>query len=338
MSSFNSSIERARAVSLLSVTAKRGLKLAKRKKEYIGACPHCGGCSASRSISTRRCFSAAAATRAAAVRSTSKSSSAGAARQRSKPSPARRCLQPTRHGPAAAQRRAQEKEKPKASKTRTLAMGPTARRRRGPSSNAISPHVATPGVIPATIAYLPARGEYEPAMVSAYALPSELDDELRAPRGDEVHAVHLTRLLPDGSDGRRDAHAKITIGAPLGYPIAIAPITDGMSLCLTEGIEDALAYRAAGFGAWAAGFVELHRGRTRRDYSTARNPARQRHPRRSLLHRCRQAPRRPARCLVSAGSDHPGGVVMMTVARSATPLTFSRGRRRGLAGTAWTRT
>jgi hypothetical protein len=59
--------------------------------------------------------------------------------------------------------------------------------------------------------------------------------------------------LPDGSDRRRDAHAKITIGAPLGYPIAIAAITDGLTLCLTEGIEDALAYRAAGFGAWAAG-------------------------------------------------------------------------------------
>ena len=74
-----------------------------------------------------------------------------------------------------------------------------------------------------------------------------------APRGDDVRAVHVTRLLPDGSDRRRDEHAKITLGAPLGFPIAIAPVNDGLSLVITEGIEDALAYGAAGFGAWAAG-------------------------------------------------------------------------------------
>jgi hypothetical protein len=90
-------------------------------------------------------------------------------------------------------------------------------------------------------------------MISAYAEPIELDGELRAPRKDDVRAVHITRLLPDGSDRRRDAAAKITIGAPLGFPIAIAPVTDSLSLALCEGIEDALAYRAAGFGAWAAG-------------------------------------------------------------------------------------
>ena len=36
-------------------------------------------------------------------------------------------------------------------------------------------------------------------------------------------------------------------------PIAISPITDGLSLVITEGVEDALASRAAGFAAWAAG-------------------------------------------------------------------------------------
>ena len=38
-------IERARAVNMLVVTEQHGLKLAKRRQEYIGACPHCGGCS-----------------------------------------------------------------------------------------------------------------------------------------------------------------------------------------------------------------------------------------------------------------------------------------------------
>ena len=38
-------VERARAVNMLVVTERHGLKLAKRRQEYIGACPHCGGCS-----------------------------------------------------------------------------------------------------------------------------------------------------------------------------------------------------------------------------------------------------------------------------------------------------
>ena len=38
-------VERARAVNMLVVTEQYGLKLAKRRQEYIGACPHCGGCS-----------------------------------------------------------------------------------------------------------------------------------------------------------------------------------------------------------------------------------------------------------------------------------------------------
>jgi hypothetical protein len=116
------------------------------------------------------------------------------------------------------------------------------------------------GRIPATIGFLPGRGQHHPSMIAAYGLPVEQDGDLVAPHTDEVRAVHLTRLLPDGSDRRRDkdergreTNNKITIGPPLGFPIAIAPIGDGLSLALTEGIEDALAYRAAGYAAWAAG-------------------------------------------------------------------------------------
>ncbi len=115
------------------------------------------------------------------------------------------------------------------------------------------------GIIPATLGYLPARDQYPPAMIACYAEPIELDGELRAPRNDEVHAVHITRLLPDGSDRRRDKDDKgrevgnkITIGAPLGYPIRSRQSATACRYAYARN-RDALAYRAAGFGAWAAG-------------------------------------------------------------------------------------
>jgi hypothetical protein len=108
------------------------------------------------------------------------------------------------------------------------------------------------GAIPPTVGYLPARGEHPHAMISAFALPNEIEPgELSTPL--KVRSVHLTKLLPDGCDRIREKQGKIIISRPLGLPIAISPITDGLSLAITEGIEDALAYRAAGFAAWAAG-------------------------------------------------------------------------------------
>jgi len=108
------------------------------------------------------------------------------------------------------------------------------------------------GTIPPTIGYLPAGGQYPHAMISAIALPNEIEPGvLGAPR--IVRSVHLTKLTPAGSDRIREEGGKIIIGRPFGLPIAISCITDGLSLAITEGIEDALAYRAAGFAAWAAG-------------------------------------------------------------------------------------
>src|SRR5262249_43753224 len=108
------------------------------------------------------------------------------------------------------------------------------------------------GEIPPTIGYLPARGAHPHAMIAAFALPNEVEpNELGAPL--VVRSVHRTKLLPDGSDRIREEKAKIIVGRPLGLPIAVSAITDGLSLVITEGIEDALAYRAAGFAAWAAG-------------------------------------------------------------------------------------
>lgn len=254
-------VERARAVNMLAVTEKHGLKLAKRRREYIGACPHCGGCSrfnvnadkavflcrgcqagGSGAIDLEIFVSGCSFPEAIEALTGERMPSADEARA------------------AAAQRKVQEAETP-------AGQIETARwlweQRRAPQGTIVERYLAARGyrgIIPATIGYLPARDNYPPAMIACYAEPIELDGELRAPRNDDVHAVHITRLLPDGSDRRRDKDDKgrergnkISIGAPLGFPIAIAPVTDSLSLALCEGIEDALAYRAAGFGAWAAG-------------------------------------------------------------------------------------
>jgi hypothetical protein len=106
--------------------------------------------------------------------------------------------------------------------------------------------------IPPTIGFLPASEKYPPTMIAAFALPQE--DEpgvLSKPR--DVRSVHLTALLPDGSDRLRVNGAKKIIGRPLNQPIALSAISDGLSLAITEGIEDALAYTAVGYSAWAAG-------------------------------------------------------------------------------------
>jgi hypothetical protein len=247
-------IERARAINMLVVTEQHGLKLAKRAHEYVGPCPHCDGCSrfsvnpgkavflcrgckagGSGAIDLKIFVSGCSFPQAIEALTGEPMPSADEARA------------------AAAKRHAQEK-------ATQAGQIETARwlweQRRAPQGTVVERYLAARGYtgrIPATLAYLPARGDYPPALIAAFALPIELDGELRAPRNDDVRAVHITRLLPDGSDRRRDAAAKITIGAPLGFPIAIAPVTDGLSLALCEGIEDALAYRAAGFGAWAAG-------------------------------------------------------------------------------------
>jgi hypothetical protein len=63
------------------------------------------------------------------------------------------------------------------------------------------------GSIPKTIGFLSPRKEHASAMVSVYGLPIEFDGELEAPRHTDIKGVHLTKLLPDGSDRRRDRNA-----------------------------------------------------------------------------------------------------------------------------------
>jgi putative DNA primase/helicase len=107
--------------------------------------------------------------------------------------------------------------------------------------------------LPPTLSFLPGDEKYPPAMIAAFGFPDEPAPAMLGHlRG--VGAVHLTRLLPDGSDRERGDKAKIMIGRSLGLPIVLAPPNDLHALAITEGIEDALTVHAAtGLGAWAAG-------------------------------------------------------------------------------------
>lgn len=112
------------------------------------------------------------------------------------------------------------------------------------------------GPLPPTLGFLPARGDYSPAMIAAFGFPLELEPSAIAIPESQIVGVHLTRLLRDGSDRERSvgSKAKIMIGFSAGSPIVVGPPSDGLGLCIAEGIEDALsAHEATGLPAWAAG-------------------------------------------------------------------------------------
>lgn len=110
------------------------------------------------------------------------------------------------------------------------------------------------GAIPATLAYLPARDGYEPALIAAFGIASEAEPGVLAIVDADVCAVQLVKLKPDGS-GKADAEPKIVIGrGARGVPIVCAPPNDLLGLAVTEGIEDALSiFEATGLGCWASG-------------------------------------------------------------------------------------
>jgi hypothetical protein len=111
--------------------------------------------------------------------------------------------------------------------------------------------------LPSTLGFLPPRGEHHPAMIAAFAMCDEPEPGIVGePRG--VNAVHLTRLLPDGSGKAEVDKPKLFIGSPMGRPIVLAPPNDLLALAIGEGIEDALtAHAALGMGAWAAGSADM---------------------------------------------------------------------------------
>jgi hypothetical protein len=131
-------------------------------------------------------------------------------------------------------------------------------RQRRPLAGTVAEHYlrvarAYHGALPATLGFLPPRGEHPPAMIAAFGLSQEPDPGRLQIEEAAVQGVHVTRLARDGT-GKADGQAKIVIGRCVGAPIVLAPMNDGLGLAITEGIEDALSiHEATGLGAWAAG-------------------------------------------------------------------------------------
>jgi len=107
--------------------------------------------------------------------------------------------------------------------------------------------------LPATLRFLPAKGEFPPAMIAAFGLPREPEPGKLEIAESDVAAVQLTRLKPDGS-GKADVEpAKMCIGTSPGIPIVLAPPNDALAIAIAEGIENALsAHQLLGVGAMAA--------------------------------------------------------------------------------------
>lgn len=111
------------------------------------------------------------------------------------------------------------------------------------------------GPLASTLAYLPAQGVHEHALIAAFGLPDEPEPGLLQIADDAVHGVHIIKLNADGSDRIRDKAGKITLGACLGSPIMCASFAEcSNALIIAEGVEKALAAHAVlAVGAWAAG-------------------------------------------------------------------------------------
>jgi hypothetical protein len=110
------------------------------------------------------------------------------------------------------------------------------------------------GPLPATLGFLPARGEHAPAMIAAFGMAHETEPGVLAIGDGAVTGVHLTKLSPNGSGKAGTSADKIMLGASGGSPIVLAPANDLLGLAIAEGIEDALSMHVAtGLGVWAAG-------------------------------------------------------------------------------------
>ncbi len=111
------------------------------------------------------------------------------------------------------------------------------------------------GAIPPTLAYLPPRNGYEPALIAAFGMVTEPEPGELAIDDDAVKAVQLIKLRPDGG-GKADVEPnKLIIGkGPRGVPIVVAPPNDLLGLAICEDVEGALSvHKATGLGAWASG-------------------------------------------------------------------------------------
>jgi hypothetical protein len=113
------------------------------------------------------------------------------------------------------------------------------------------------GPLPATLGFLPARNGYPPALIAAFGIAREPEPGALVIDDDAVRGVHLTRLLPEGSDREHGEDAKIMIGSSKGWPIILAAPNDLLGLLFCEGIENGLSlHQASGLGVWVAGDAE----------------------------------------------------------------------------------
>jgi hypothetical protein len=114
------------------------------------------------------------------------------------------------------------------------------------------------GPLPATLGFLPSRGNHPPAMIAAFGMATESEPGVLRIADAAVLGVQLTRLLPDGSGKAvfddTGGQTKIMIGFCIGSPIVLAPPNDLLGQAITEGIEDGLSvHQDTGLGVWAAG-------------------------------------------------------------------------------------
>jgi Toprim domain len=129
-----------------------------------------------------------------------------------------------------------------------------------PTGTAVERYLRSRGIaldeLPASIRYLPPRPPNCPraAMIAAFAFAHEPEPGRIAVSPNVIAGVHLTLLRGDGLGKASTGRDKIMSGSSAGTPIVIAPMSDGMGLAITEGIEDGLSvHLATGLGVWAAG-------------------------------------------------------------------------------------
>jgi hypothetical protein len=107
--------------------------------------------------------------------------------------------------------------------------------------------------LPATLRFLPGTDRHPPSMIAAFGFAAEPASGVLSISENDVVAVHLTKLTPDGRK-HPDEPNKIMLGSAPGVPIVVAPVNDVLGLSITEGVEDALSvHEETGLGAWAAG-------------------------------------------------------------------------------------
>lgn len=243
-------IEAAKAVAIDGELARRGVKLKRFGRELVGACPACGGVDRFGVNTQKGIWNCRGCARGGdvidLVRHLDGTSFAAAVEtltgQKLHPAPAVKSMPKIDDD-------YEQRQRAKAawlwSQRRPIAgsIAETYLHARGYG-----------GPLPRTLGFLPPRADGQhPAMIAAFA---QVDESEPGALGEpeDVRAVHLTLLLPDGSGKAAVAPNKLTIASPAGTPIVLAPMNDLLGLAITEGIEDGLSvHQATGLGAWAAG-------------------------------------------------------------------------------------